>query len=150
MPIPNIIVYLSKSDSLCLCSRLLTLLFLYHYIRSLQQAVINFQIGQIKHVIHISLNDDHIGTSSDSFICQCLKVLSGWSALKKPLGYQDSAYTHLVQINQPQLLSNGLPAISCSPKSVPWFITNIIKVLDSNILATLLPFISNGIILPII
>ncbi|KAG8220318.1 hypothetical protein J3R82DRAFT_3522 [Butyriboletus roseoflavus] len=98
-----------------------------------------------------SLDNEDLTVASRSFIHERLGSLSKWVALKKPLGYQDSGHTLLVRaiVNQPELLQNGLPASTSSPKSVPWFVTNLIKAVDSRTPVSLPPFISNGIALPV-
>lgn len=95
--------------------------------------------------------DQDLSPASRLFHRDRLEALSRWSALKNPLGYQESAHTHLVRaiVDQPQLLANGLPAAACSPKSVPWFVANIIKAAEAQTAVTLPPFISNGIALPL-
>ena len=94
---------------------------------------------------------DHGVHVSHSFIFKHLEALSKWLMLKKPLRYQDSAHTYIIWaiIDKPELLANGLPAASCSPKSVPWFDTNVIKAVESHGMAILPPFISNWITLPV-
>jgi len=97
------------------------------------------------------LDNQDVSTAAHLFHRERLEALSKWLALKNPLGYHESAHTHLVRavVDQPQSLVNGLPAASCSPKSVLWFVTNIIKAVEPQTAVTLPPFIPNGIALPL-
>ncbi|KIN99500.1 hypothetical protein M404DRAFT_10368 [Pisolithus tinctorius Marx 270] len=76
-----------------------------------------------------------------------LLALENWLSIKdKPLGYGNSAYTHLVQAicKESHMLIHGLPMSAQNPQSVSWFAETLISSADSSSCSTHAPFIAGG------